>query len=170
VKLSELRAIPIILVKVESYLTSQIFLKMTNAIQQICVQKFSLGSLLVILTSGLISCANLPVAQFNFGFNVAKIGDVQQKRQVDAEVYLQGKVENRAPFVGNAAYQLQDTTGSIWILTKQALPQLGDEILVKGKVRYQSIKLKDLADQDLGEVYVEETEQLKRTPSSDKSK
>jgi hypothetical protein len=31
-------------------------------------------------------------------------------------------VENRAPFVGNAAYQLQDGTGKIWILTKQALP------------------------------------------------
>ena len=143
---------------------------MTNGIKQICVQKFSLGSLLVILTSGLLSCVNLPVAQFNFGFNVAKIGDVQQKRQVNTEVYLQGKVENRAPFVGNAAYQLQDTTGSIWILTKQALPQLGDEILVKGKVRYQSIKLKDLAGKDLGEVYVEETEQIKRIPNSDKSK
>ncbi len=125
---------------------------------------------MVILTSSLLSCGNLPNSQFNLGFNVAKIGDVQQKRQVDTEVYLQGKVENRAPFVGNAAYQLQDTTGSIWILTKQALPQLGDELLLKGKVRYQSIKLKDLAGKDLGEVYVEEIEQLKHTSSSDKSK
>jgi hypothetical protein len=133
-------------------------------------KKFSLGSLLLILTSSLLSCGNLPNSQFNFGFNTVKITDVQQKRQVDTEVYLQGKVENRAPFVGNAAYQLQDTTGSIWILTKQTLPQLGDDILVKGKVRYQSIKLKDLADQDLGEVYVEETEQIKRTSNSDKSK
>jgi len=143
---------------------------MTNEIKQIYIKKFSLGSLLLILTSGLLSCGNLPNSQFNLGFNTVKIADVKQKRQVDTEVYLQGKVENRAPFVGNAAYQLQDTTGSIWILTKQALPQLGDEILVKGKVRYQSIKLKDLAGQDLGEVYVEETEQLKHTPSSDKSK
>ena len=143
---------------------------MTTEINQICVQKFSIGSLLVILTSGLLSCGNLPNSQFNLGFNVAKIGDVQQKRQVDTEVYLRGNVENRAPFVGNAAYQLQDATGSIWILTKQALPQLGDELLLKGKVRYQSIKLKDLADQDLGEVYVEEIEQLKHTRNSDKSK
>ena len=143
---------------------------MTNAIYQIYIQKFSLGSLLLILASGLLSCGNLPNSQFNLGFNTAKISDVQQKRQVDTEVYLQGKVENCAPFVGNAAYQLQDTTSSIWVLTKQALPQLGDEILLKGKVRYQSIKLKDLAGKDLGEVYIEETEQLKRTPSSDKSK
>ncbi len=143
---------------------------MTNAIYQIHIQKFSLGSFLLILASGFLGCGNLPNSQFNLGFNTAKISDVQQKRQVDAEVYLQGKVENRAPFVGNAAYQLQDTTGSIWILTKQALPQLGDEILLKGKVRYQSIKLQDLAGKDLGEVYVEETEQIKRTPNSDKSK
>ncbi|MFM9264195.1 DNA-binding protein [Tychonema sp. BBK16] len=143
---------------------------MTISIYQICIQKFSLGSLLLILTSGLLSCGNLPNSQFKFSSNVTKISNVQQKRQVDAEVHLQGKVENRAPFVGNAAYQLQDTTGSIWILTKQALPQLGDEIILKGKVRYQSIKLKDLAGQDLGEVYVEETEQIKRTPNDDKSK
>ncbi len=143
---------------------------MTIATHQVCIQKFSIGSLLLILASGLLSCGNLPNSQFNLGFNVAKIRDVQQKRQVDAEVYLQGKVENRAPFVGNAAYQLQDATGSIWILTKQTLPQLGDEIMLKGKVRYQSIKLKDLAGQDLGEVYLEETEQLKRIPNSDKPK
>lgn len=143
---------------------------MTTEIHQICFQKFFIGSLLLIFTSGLVSCANLPASQFNLGFNVAKIGDVQQKRQVDAEVYLRGKVENRAPFVGNAAYQIQDATGTMWILTKQVLPQLGDEILLKGKVRYQSIKLKDLAGKDLGEVYIEEIEQLKRIPSSDNSK
>jgi len=99
---------------------------------------------------------------------VASIGDIQQKRQVDTEVYLRGKVENRAPFVGNAAYQLQDGTGTIWVLTNQALPQLGDEVLLKGEVRYKSITLKELAGKDLGEVYVEEMEQLKRTPAANK--
>ncbi|XZO02017.1 MAG: DNA-binding protein [Microcoleus sp.] len=103
------------------------------------------------------------MSKFNFGFNVSKISAIQEKRQVDTEVYLQGKVENRAPFVGNAAYQLQDASGSIWVLTKQALPQLGDEIMLKGQVRYKSIKLKGLAE-DLGEVYIEEVELLKRKP------
>jgi hypothetical protein len=108
------------------------------------------------------------MSQLNLGFNVASIGDIQQKRQVDGEVYLRGKVENRAPFVGNAAYQLQDGTGTIWVLTNQALPQLGDEVLLKGEVRYKSITLKELAGKDLGEVYVEEMEQLKRTPAANK--
>ncbi|MEG4284023.1 DNA-binding protein [Microcoleus sp. A006_D1] len=143
---------------------------MTTANKQVWVQRFSIGCLLLILTSGLLSCGNLPMSQLNLGFNVASIGDIQQKRQVDGEVYLRGKVENRAPFVGNAAYQLQDGTGKMWILTKQALPQLGDEVLLKGEVRYKSITVKELAGTDLGEVYVEEMEQLNRTPAANKGK
>jgi len=125
---------------------------MTTAIKQVWVQRFCTGSLSLVLASGFFSCGNLPLSQLNLGFNVASISDIQQKRQVDSEVYLRGKVENRAPFVGNAAYQLQDGTGTIWVLTNQALPQLGDEVLLK----------------DLGEVYVEEMEQLKRTPAANK--
>ena len=143
---------------------------MTTVIKQVWVQKSCIGSLSLIFVSALFSCGSLPLSQLNLGFNVATIGDVQQKRQLDAEVYLRGKVENRAPFVGNAAYQLQDGTGSIWILTKQDLPKLGDEVLLKGGVRYKSITLKELAGKDLGEVYVEEMQQLQRTPSSNKGK
>ena len=143
---------------------------MTTAIKQVWVPRFSIGSLLLILTTSLLSCGNLSMSQLNLGLNVASIGDIQQKRQVDGEVYLRGKVENRAPFVGNAAYQLQDGTGKIWILTKQALPKLGDEVLLKGEVRYKSITLKELAGKDLGEVYIEEMEQLNRTPAADKEK
>jgi hypothetical protein len=143
---------------------------MTTAIKQLWVQKSCIGSLSLIFAGALFSCGSLPLSQLNLGFNVATIGDVQQKRQVDAEVYLRGKVENRAPFVGNAAYQLQDGTGSIWILTKQDLPKLGEEVLLKGEVRYKSITLKELAGKDLGEIYVEEMQQLQRTPSSEKKK
>lgn len=142
---------------------------MTNAIKEVCLQKLSIGCLLFAIASGLLSCANLPGSKFNFGFNVSKISDIQQKRQVDTEVYLHGKVENRAPFVGNAAYQLQDASGNIWVLTKQALPQLGDEIMLKGQVRYKSIKLKGFAE-DLGEVYIEEVELLQRTPAAVKGR
>jgi len=141
---------------------------MTTAIKQVWVQRFCTGSLSLVLASGFFSCGNLPLSQLNLGFNVDSISDIQQKRQVDSEVYLRGKVENRAPFVGNAAYQLQDGTGTIWVLTNQALPQLGDEVLLKGEVRYKSITLKELAGKDLGEVYVEELEQLKRTPAANK--
>jgi hypothetical protein len=141
---------------------------MATAIKQVWVQRLCTGSLSLVLASGFFSCGNLPMSQLNLGFNVASIGDIQQKRQVDGEVYLRGKVENRAPFVGNAAYQLQDGTGTIWVLTNQALPQLGDEVLLKGEVRYKSITLKELAGTDLGEVYVEEMEQLKRSPAANK--
>jgi hypothetical protein len=39
-------------------------------------------------------------------------------------------------------------------------------VLLKGEVRYKSITLKELAGKDLGEVYVEEMEQLNRTPAA----
>ncbi|MGL5060982.1 MAG: DNA-binding protein [Microcoleus sp.] len=139
---------------------------MTAAIKQVWVQALRIGSLSLILTGGLLSCGSLPMSQLNLGVNVASIGDIQQKRQVDAEVYLRGKVENRAPFVGNAAYQLKDGTGSIWVLTKETLPQQGYEVLLKGNVRYKSITIKNLAGRDLGEVYIEEMEQLQRTPAT----
>ncbi|MCU0545201.1 MAG: DNA-binding protein [Oscillatoriaceae cyanobacterium Prado104] len=143
---------------------------MTATIKQVWVQGFRIGSLSLILASGLLSCGSLPMSQLNIGVNVDRIGDIQQKRQVDAEVYLKGKVGNRAPFVGNAAYQLQDGTGRIWVLTKQSLPQRGDEMLLKGNVRYKSITIKNLAGRDLGEVYIEEMEQLQRNPAAETEK
>jgi len=48
------------------------------------------------------------------------------------------------------AYQLQDSTGTIWVLTNQAGLQLEDKVLIKGNIHYQSIPL---AGKDFGEVY-----------------
>lgn len=92
------------------------------------------------------------------GVNPTKISQVQEKTELDRVIYLQGKVTQKAPFLGTNAYQLQDDTGLIWILTKAPLPQLGEEISVKGIVRFQSIKIPQLSGKDVGEVYLEETE------------
>jgi len=54
-----------------------------------------------------------------------------------ATVYLQGKVSTCSP-VEQWAYQLQDSTGTIWVLTNQGL-QLEDKVLIKGNIHYQSI-------------------------------
>jgi len=59
------------------------------------------------------------------------------------------------------AYQLQDSTGTIWVLTNQAGLQLEDKVLIKGNIHYQSIPL---AGKRFWEVYVHEQEQLERTP------
>jgi hypothetical protein len=72
-------------------------------------------------------------------------------------VYLTGKVIHLAPFVGEGAYQLQDSGGKIWIVTQDTLPAKNDRIKIKGKIEYQSLPF---ADDDLGDFYLVELERL----------
>ena len=55
------------------------------------------------------------------------------------------------------AYEIQDQTGTIWIVTQKDAPKSGKAVLVKGKVRYQQIPV---GSQDLGEIYIEEQTKL----------
>lgn len=139
---------------------------MITAIKQMWVQAFRISPLSLILLSGLFSCANMANSRLTLDFNANSIADIQQKPELEAKVYLKGKVESRAPFLGTGAYQLEDNTGRIWVLTKQTVPQVGEQMLIRGLVRYKGITLKELAGKDLGEVYIEEIEQLKTTPPS----
>ena len=113
------------------------------------------------LLSGLLSCGSLPQFSLNginlrLGVNVTHIRDIKPQNN-EATVYLQGKVAHLVPLLEQRVYQLQDSTGTIWVLTNQTSIQQGDEVLVKGKVRYQSIPV---VGKDFGEVYVEEQQQL----------
>ena len=76
-------------------------------------------------------------------------------KKVNKTVYLQGKVVHIAPFLDNSAYQLEDSTGKIWVVTTENPPQLGKQIEVKGKIKYQSLPF---AEQELGDFYVVELE------------
>lgn len=120
----------------------------------------------VLLLGGLLSCnASAPSGVSVFGspnVPLTNIGDLPQKQDADSQVYLKGQVNSQAPFVGSSAYELRDQTGKIWVLTTQTLPNQGDEVIVKGKVQYRSIPL---AGKELGEVYLQEQEQLERKPA-----
>lgn len=72
-------------------------------------------------------------------------------------INLTGKVIQVAPFIANAAYQLEDPTGKVWVVTDRNLPQLGQQINIKGKIEYQSLPF---AEQELGDFYIVELEQL----------
>ncbi|MBW4492646.1 MAG: hypothetical protein KME26_06055 [Oscillatoria princeps RMCB-10] len=114
---------------------------------------------LSLLLGGLTAGAQMAL----FGASGATdIGEIQQKREVNSTVYVQGKVEKRAPFLGAGAYQLQDATGSIWVITNKTLPNQGDEVSIKGSVNYESIPVAGL---EIGEVYIKEQEQLQRKPA-----
>ena len=87
--------------------------------------------------------------------NLTQIEQVQHPQQTNTIVYLKGKAGQQAPFLGSSAYELQDATGTLWIVTKAMVPAKGTEVLIKGKVLYKSIPL---AGQEAGEFYVEELE------------
>ncbi|UBF26510.1 hypothetical protein K9N68_00405 [Kovacikia minuta CCNUW1] len=93
---------------------------------------------------------------------VENIQSIQKQPNVGATLYLKGKVGRQAPLLSRTAYELQDATGSIWILTKQPVPQQGDEVVIKGKLRHQKIQLNG---KEQGAVYVEQQEQLQPTPA-----
>jgi hypothetical protein len=118
---------------------------------------------------GLVGCSNsglLGISGFNFGnlgVNPTKIRDIPQNSNNDAIVFLQGQVTNRAPLLGSSAYKLKDATGTIWVFTNQNVPNLGDEVLIKGKLQFQSIPV---GGQELGEVYVQEEQLLNRKPGN----
>jgi uncharacterized protein YdeI (BOF family) len=119
----------------------------------------------LVLGLGLFGCNHsdfLGWSGFNLGSmggNITKISDIPQNPNVDTIVYLQGQVTNRAPLLGSGAYQLKDTTGTIWVFTNQTLPNVGDQVSIKGKLQFQSIPI---GVQELGEVYVQQEQLLNR--------
>lgn len=119
------------------------------------------------LLGALLSCCLLIQSGLNsinlkLGVDVTNIRDLKPERDNDTIVYLQGKVAKQVPLLKRQVYQLQDSTGTTWVLTNQTNLQMEDKVLIKGKVRYQSIPL---AGKDFGEIYVEEQEQLERAPT-----
>jgi hypothetical protein len=125
-------------------------------------QKFKLWQrswFLLFLGIGLIGCnstGNLNVALSNpYG---VQIGQLQQQ-EASKVVYLKGKVGDRAPFLGSGAYQLQDDTGTVWVVTKGTLPAKGDIVSIKGEAKYETISI---GEQQAQEFYILELEQLER--------
>lgn len=97
---------------------------------------------------GLLSSRDVPLR---------KVSELDKEKDVDSIVHLKGKVVKQIPFLELRAYELQDGTGSILVITKDDFPPLRKEISVKGKLEYESIPL---AGQDAGELYVNEQERL----------
>jgi hypothetical protein len=110
------------------------------------LKQISLG---VTLLASLVSCRT-PVITVQ-----------ESAEKVSKTVYLTGKVVRLAPFLGNSAYQIEDTTGKIWVVTTQTIPQLNQQINIKGKIEYQSLPI---GKQELGDFYLVELERLSSIP------
>jgi uncharacterized protein YdeI (BOF family) len=118
---------------------------------------FSYWGLTFVCLFALSSCgysgqSGLNGVNFSIGANVTPIRELKA-RQDKATVYIQGKVNSSVPLVKQQVYQINDSTGKIWVLTKQTGWKEGQQVVVKGKVNYKSIPL---GGKEFGEIYLEE--------------
>lgn len=74
--------------------------------------------------------------------------------RVEETVAVSGNVAQRVAVLDGWLYQVQDETGSVWVVTDRSEPTVGDVATVEGTVRYESIVVEGI---DAGEVYLEET-------------
>ncbi|HEY9857858.1 MAG TPA: hypothetical protein V6D16_00015 [Candidatus Obscuribacterales bacterium] len=116
----------------------------------------------VLLLVSVVGCSPLPqsgagMLSLRPNVDVTNIQALQQQRELDRIVHIQGNVVRQVPLMQKQAYEIQDQTGSIWIVTQKDAPKSGKAVLVKGKVRYQQIPV---GSQDLGEIYIEEQTKL----------
>lgn len=107
---------------------------------------------------GLVGCSSLA----KLGVGVTPIKHVKEEWHRYSTVYIRGAVGNQVQLLGTWVYEVQDPTGTIWVLTAQPVPHLGDQIWIEGKVRYQAIAIKG---QELGEAYLIEKVRLEIDPS-----
>lgn len=70
-----------------------------------------------------------------------------------AIVYVKGTVGNPVPLLEGTVYPLQDATGKVWILTKQSPPKPGEEVVLKGTIRYKPISING---KEQGSIYIEQ--------------
>lgn len=111
-----------------------------------------------LLIVGLVSCGSLAI----MGIGVSNIKDVHQQRNIDSTVTIQGKVGDRVQLLGAEVYEVEDATGTLWVLTQAPAPAQEAQVVVEGKVRYEDIPVNA---QNLGEAYLLEQKRLKTQPA-----
>jgi uncharacterized protein YdeI (BOF family) len=103
--------------------------------------------ILLILTIGVTSCNSW----FSSHTNPLTVSEIANKKS-ERQVYIAGEVIRTVPLLKNGAYQIQDKTGKVWILTNSKLPSQGDKISIKGKISYQELPFSQ------AEIYLQEIE------------
>ncbi|MBD1859014.1 MULTISPECIES: hypothetical protein [Leptolyngbya] len=81
-----------------------------------------------------------------------KANQVSQKR--DRVVQVQGQIKAQAPLMGGQrAYEVQDETGSVWVVSDRTVPATGSRVSVQGRVKFQKI---EIGGKDQSSVYIEQ--------------
>ena len=71
----------------------------------------------------------------------------------EERVAISGTVAQRAGILDGWLYEVQDETGSVWVLTEHSQPNVGEMVTVEGVLHYEPIVVGEI---DAGDVYLEE--------------
>lgn len=85
------------------------------------------------------------------------IADISNRPPASDIILIEGTVGQHIPLVNRWLYELQDDSGSIWVLTQESPPTTGDQAKIQAVVHYQSVLV---SGQDIGEYYAEEQSRL----------
>ncbi|MEB3224879.1 MAG: hypothetical protein VKJ86_03650 [Synechococcus sp.] len=69
------------------------------------------------------------------------------------EVKVQGIVTQRVPLLEQGAYEIEDGTGRIWVITESPLPEQGMALAVSGQLQVHELQLQQ---QDFRELFIQE--------------
>lgn len=86
------------------------------------------------------------------GQSVVRI-DSLKSDQADQTVAIAGNITQRVALLEGWLYQVQDETGSVWVVARGSEPEIGQVALIEGTVRYEAIVVDSI---DAGEIYLEE--------------
>ncbi len=115
------------------------------------------------LLLGLSGCGSL--AQTTVGRQVLQpflkrsAAAVQTRSPVGSTVFLRGTVGDRIPLLDSQLYELQDQTGSVWVLTSDRTLEPGETVFIQGTVRQSDISWNE---NQVEEVYIQEEHQFER--------
>lgn len=106
--------------------------------------------------SYILLCGSIIILLLIAGCGPTKIEDIQNKSDKfkDQQVTLRGEVIEvlSIPFVHKGAYQIDDSTGKIWVIPSGNIPTRGDKVTVTGTVKIGV----EFAGKHLGVVLIEE--------------
>ncbi len=80
--------------------------------------------------------------------------ETKKETKKPKNVRINGKIINIIPLVGSFAYQVEDNTGKIWVMTEDNPPEIDQEIIINGILTYEDITVED---KSFGEFYVVES-------------
>ena len=74
---------------------------------------------------------------FSLGCSTKTINHIMAdpSRYADKEVKIEGTVTESYSVIGKGAYQLDDGTGRLWIVSTKGVPRKGARVSTKGKVK-----------------------------------